>query len=163
MSPQDRDQSNRDQLKEVSNWFVELSKSSNICLLRSFRRHHNKHNETKFQMLEESFSNWFHQPKSKSGTVLGRTHEIQKDLKTKLHNQWAFSQWSSKWSTVSPQCLPTVTTHNALVNKIKTPKSQIITHKNLIPSYNPNEEGNTSRGLNFPNNFPRKDNRSNLL
>ena len=96
-------ETSRDQLKEVSNWSMELSKSSNIRLLRSFHRHHNKHNGTKFQMLDECFPNQFHQPKRKLGTVLGRTHEIRKDLRTKLHNWWAFSQWSSKWSTVSLQ------------------------------------------------------------
>ena len=58
-----------------------IQESSKVCRLRSFQRHHNK-----------CF-----------GTVLGKTHEIPKDLRTKLHNQWAFSQWRSKWSIISPQ------------------------------------------------------------
>jgi len=40
-------------------------------------------------------------------------------------------------------------THNTPVNKIETPKSQIITYMNLTPSYSPNEEGNTSGALTF--------------
>lgn len=39
--------------------------------------------------------------------------------------------------------------HNTLANKIKAPKSQIITRKNPIPSYSPNKEGNTPRALTF--------------
>lgn len=59
--------------------------------------------ETKFQMSNECFPNQFYQPKRISNTVLGKTHKTPKDLKTKHHNWWAFSQWSSKWSIVSPQ------------------------------------------------------------
>jgi len=54
--------------------------------------------------------------------------------------------------------LPRTTAHNAPINKIKTPKFQIVTRENLVPSYSPNEEGNKLMGLNFPNTFPRKDN-----
>jgi len=50
--------------------------------------------------------------------------------------------------------LPTTTAHNTSANKIKAPKSQIITRKNPIPSYSPNKEGNAPRSLDFPNTFP---------
>ena len=103
VSPQARDQSNKDPLKEQSSWSLELSKSSKVRWLRSLQIHHRRHNGTKFQIFEECFPNQFHQPKSKSETVLGKTHKIPKDLKTNFHNQWAISQWSSKWSIVSPQ------------------------------------------------------------
>ena len=103
VSPQAWDQSNRDLLKEASKWSLELSKSSKVRWLRSFQRHHNKHNITKFQVLDKCFPNQYHQPKSRLGTILGKTHEIPKDLRTKLYNRWAFSQWSGKWPIVSPQ------------------------------------------------------------
>ena len=54
--------------------------------------------------------------------------------------------------------LPTTTTHNAPVNKIKASTLQIVTCKNLIPNYNSNKERNTPRSLNLSNTFSRKDN-----
>ena len=105
-------------------------------------------------MLDECFPNQFHQSKSRYGIVLGMTHETPKDVKIKLHNWWAFSQWSSKWSTISPQRW-----HNALVHKIKLLKSQVITRKDAIPSNIPNKTGNTPRSLSSPNTLPRKDNK----
>ena len=52
--------------------------------------HHIKCNGTKFQMLKECFPNQFHQPKRVSTINLGKTHEMPKDLKTKLHNRKLF-------------------------------------------------------------------------
>ena len=103
MSPQTLNQSKKESVKEASNWSSDLSKSSKVCRLCSFQIHHIKHNETKFQMLDECFPNQFHQPKRKSATDLERTHGIPKVLKTELHKRWAFPQWSNKWSNVSPQ------------------------------------------------------------
>ena len=103
MSPQAQDQSNKDPLKEQSSWSLQLSKSSKVRWLRSLQIHHCRHNGTKFQNFEECFPNQFHQPKSKFETVLAKTHKIPKEWKKKFHNQWVISQWSSKWSTVSPQ------------------------------------------------------------
>ena len=37
-------------------------------------------------MLDECFPSQFHQPKRVFATVLGKIHEIPKDLNTKLHN-----------------------------------------------------------------------------
>ena len=50
VSPQALAQSNREPEKRASNWSSDLSKSSNVRLLRSFQIHHIKHNGTKFQM-----------------------------------------------------------------------------------------------------------------
>ena len=86
MSPQALDQSKRESLKEASNWSSDLSMSSKVRQFRSLQIHHIRHNEAKFQMLEECFPNQFRQPKSVSATNLGQTQEIPKDLKTKLHN-----------------------------------------------------------------------------
>ena len=66
---------------------VELSMFSNICQFHSLQIHHIKHNRTKFQMLKECFPNQFIQPKRVATTNFGKTHEIPKDLKTKLYNQ----------------------------------------------------------------------------
>ena len=38
-------------------------------------------------MLDECFPNQFHQQKRISATNLGKTYEIPKDLKVKLHNR----------------------------------------------------------------------------
>ena len=54
--------------------------------------------------------------------------------------------------------LPTTTTHDALVNKIKPPILQIITHENPIPGDCSNEERDTLGCLNFRNTFPKKNN-----
>ena len=86
VSPQALDQSNREPLKEANSWSSELSMSSNVLQFHSLQRHHIKHKEAKFQMLNKCFPGQFHQPKRVSATVLGRTHEIPKDLNTKLHN-----------------------------------------------------------------------------
>ena len=102
MIPQALDQSKREPLKEANNWSSELSKSSKVLQFRSLQRHHIKHKWAKFQMLDECFPSQFHQPKRVFATVLGKIHEIPKDLNTKLHNLWALPQWRSKWSTVSP-------------------------------------------------------------
>ena len=64
--------------------------SLKVCQFRSLKVHHIKHNGTKFQMLEECFPNQFYQPKKVSAIVLGKTHEMPKDLKTKLHNRKLF-------------------------------------------------------------------------
>ena len=61
--------------------------SSNVLQFRSLQRHHIKHNQAKFQMLDKCFQNQFHQPKRVSATNFGKTHEIPKDLKTKFHNR----------------------------------------------------------------------------
>ena len=87
VSPQALAQSNRELEKRASIWSSNLSKSSNVCQLRSFQIHHIKHNGTKFQMLDECFPNQFHQLKRKSDTVHEETHEIPKVRKTKHHNQ----------------------------------------------------------------------------
>ena len=50
VSPQALAQSNREPKKRASSWSLDLSKSSNVLLLRSFQIHHIKHNGTKFQM-----------------------------------------------------------------------------------------------------------------
>ena len=102
VSPQTRDQSKRVPLKEASIWSPELSKSSKVLRFRSFQIHQRMHNETKFQIWDECFPSQFHQPKSKSGIDLGITQDKPKVVKTKLYNQYAVSQWRSKWSTVSP-------------------------------------------------------------
>ena len=81
------DQSNKVPLKEANSWSSELSMSSYVLLFRSFQRHHIKHNEAKFQMLNECFPGQFHQPNRVSATNLGKTQENPKDLNTKLHNQ----------------------------------------------------------------------------
>ena len=47
VSPQALAQSNRELEKRASIWSSDLSKSSNVCQLRSFQIHHIKHNETK--------------------------------------------------------------------------------------------------------------------
>ena len=90
MSLQVLDQSKKEPIKEAGKWSSDLSKSSKVRQLCSFQIHHIKHNETKFQMLDECFPNQFHQPKRKSSTDLERTHGIPKVLKTKLHKRWAF-------------------------------------------------------------------------
>ena len=87
MSPQTLDQSKREPLKEASSWSLELSISSNVRQFHSLQIHHIKHDGTKFQMLDECFPNQFHRPKRVSAIDLGKTHEIPKDLETKLHNQ----------------------------------------------------------------------------
>ena len=103
VSPQALDQSKRELEKRASNWSSNLSKSSKVRGLRSLQMHHIKHHRAKFQMLDECFSNQFHQPKRKSVNDLERTHETPKVLKTKLHKRWAFPQCSNKWSTIFPQ------------------------------------------------------------
>ena len=70
-------------------------------------------------MSNECFSNQFHYPKSRSRTVFSRTHKIPKGLKTKLHNRWAFSQWSNK-STVTPQIWHIM--HQSTKSKLLSPK-----------------------------------------
>ena len=87
VSPQTLDQSKREPLKEASSWSSVLSKSSNVRQFSSLQIHHIKHNGAKFQMLDECFPNQFHQPKRVSAIDLSKTHEIPKDLKTKLHNR----------------------------------------------------------------------------
>ena len=46
-----------------------------------------------------SFPNQFIQPKRRFGSVLSKTQETPKDLKTKCHKWLALSQWINKWST----------------------------------------------------------------
>ena len=87
VSPQVLAQSKKEPLKEANNWSSELSMSSNVLQFRSLHRHHIKHNEAKFQMLDNCFPGHFHQPKRVSAIDLGKTQEIPKDLNTKLHNQ----------------------------------------------------------------------------
>ena len=87
VSSQALDQSNRESLKEVNSWSSELSMSSNVLQFHSLQRHHIKHNGAKFHMLDKCFPDQFHQPKRVSATDLSKTHEIPKDLNTKLHNQ----------------------------------------------------------------------------
>ena len=81
-----RKERGREPLKEASNWSSDLSMSSEVRQFRSLQIHHIRHNGAKFQMLEECFPNQFHQLKRVSATDLDKTHEIPKDLKTKLHN-----------------------------------------------------------------------------
>ena len=81
-----RKERGREPLKEASNWSSDLSMSSEVRQFRSLQIHHIRHNGAKIQMLEECFPNQFHQLKRVSATDLDKTHEIPKDLKTKLHN-----------------------------------------------------------------------------
>ena len=48
-------------------------------------------------------------------------------------------------------CLIAAMTHNAPVNEIKAPKSQDISHEDLIPCGCPNKERDTPGCLNLPN------------
>ena len=50
VSPQALAQSKREPEKRASIWSSDLSKSSNVCRLRSLQIHHIRHNGTKFQM-----------------------------------------------------------------------------------------------------------------
>ena len=73
VSLQALDQSKREPLKEANNWSSELSMSSNVLQFHSLHRHHIKHSEAKFQMLDECFLGQFHQPKGVSAIDLGKT------------------------------------------------------------------------------------------
>ena len=86
VSPQALDHSKREPLKEANSWSSKLSMSSNVLQFCSLQRHHIKHSRAKFQMLDKCFLGQFHQPKRVSTTDLSKTHEIPKDLNTKLHN-----------------------------------------------------------------------------
>ena len=68
--------------KQLVIGFFHVLKSPSISL-----PHHIRHNGTKFQIPKECFPNQFHQLKRVSAIDLGKTHEIPKDLKAKLHNQ----------------------------------------------------------------------------
>ena len=76
----------REPLNEASNWSSDFAMCSKVLQFHSLQIHHIKHNGTNFQMLEGCFPNQFHQPKRVSATNLGKTHEISKDLKTKLYS-----------------------------------------------------------------------------
>ena len=72
--------------KEARSWYSDFSTSSKVRILRSFHIYHIKHNWVKFQTLDECFSNQSFHPKRSPITLLGKTHEISKDLNTIHHS-----------------------------------------------------------------------------
>ena len=82
------DQSNREPLKEASNWSSELSTASNIHLFAPsmYTVHHINHNKTKFQMSDKCFPNQFQQPKEDQVPFLVKPTDSQRIEKTKHHN-----------------------------------------------------------------------------
>lgn len=88
--------------KEARIWSPQPSKSSNIRLLRYLQMLYIKHNGTKFQISDECFPHQFLHPTNRSVTLFGKTQETPNDVRTKLQQWWAYSQWIRRWSTVSP-------------------------------------------------------------